>query len=291
MNIFCPVWGGKHLDLLKTALFKSFNWPKNKTATKDATWHFVTSNQEEANKAREIVNAKTSFDYIAPELAIEGSDKGFYILPQLLQVIVHCLNNNQPMLMATPDFIYGDGTIDAFKKIGSRPGTCVSIPHIRVHPEILEQLNEPPTNAKLISLALNFAHISWTGSEAGVENQRSYRSAIEWQKEGSSVSVEHLMPSPFFCNFLKEDLDYLQLPHDQRPPGFGAWDHKWPRFLIEYGRLRLIGSSDAALMVEVTDKDANVPPIDPTNKPGKFFNQDFHNNVQKQFISIFRGEA
>jgi hypothetical protein len=301
MRVFIPCWGEKSFDLLEEALLMSFSWHNNALALKDAVFSVVTDGVEGSVLARNLISAvipTAQFDnFVCPDLGLPGGDYGIIILKPLLSVIRKCIAEDVPMLMATVDFIYGNGTLKAFDTVCNQPGTCASIAHIRATREILKDLkivgnifNSPVWNDELVSAAWRWPHISWTGSEYGVKNCMSYRSGISWQSiERNVVAVQHVMPSPFYCRFLESDLEVLGASYDGRPPGFGSWDHKWAKHLIADGRLRYIGSSDAAVMVEVTDKDKNVPPVDPPGLKTMFFNADTHNRIHKQFISVLRG--
>lgn len=206
------------------------------------------------------------------------------ILIKSLQAAVNmCLNDSSPLLMATPDFIFGNGTIDAFMKVANEPGTCATIANIRVLPSVLEHIDE---DTNLVDLAFSHLHRSWSESPENL-----YLSAINIKQLTKKMwAVEHFMPSPFYVNFLESDKRVFGEWHDRKPPAFGTWDHNWPTYLLEQGRLRYIGSSDAAVMLEITDDDKNVPPINKPDDPkNQFFRKGFHNNIQRQFVSIFRG--
>jgi hypothetical protein len=99
------------------------------------------------------------------------------------------------------------------------------------------------------------------------------------------------MPSPFFCNFLQEDLNSFSRFAEGRPPGFGYFDHWWPSDLLINGRFRFIGSSDIACMLEITEPHKNVPPWnEPTDPPDEFMHERLQNLYLKQFVSCFRSQ-
>lgn len=298
MRIFVPVWGSAHQQLFEKALAVSLSWPKNKAAIKGATWVVTSDGEQGINKAAEIIKqidetAKIE-GMIAPDLARPGVDSGMILIETLKASIKMCLSENTPMLMATPDFIYGDGTIDTFKTIAADKGICASIAHMRAVPHMLgNYLRIAPTNPELIKFAKYHAHTSWINSEVGKKPGMLHKGGVRWWKLSNELSaVQHFMPSPFYYNFLKEDLEHLSEWDDGRPPGFGCIDHTWTSSLIKSGRLRFIGSSDAACMVEITEPHMNVPPWNrPEDPDGEFFHKKFHNLIFPQFISIFRSES
>lgn len=295
MKIFCPVWGEKHISLLKNALVLSLKWPKNRKAIQGAEWIVTTESENELDQISKIIRTLGDHkvtDHFVPGISAPGVDTGQALITPLRETIKDCIEKNEPMLMATPDFIYADGTIDAFKKIGQDQGSCVAIAHMRILPSALKDINrldESPyqiENDELMSVALNHAHDSWRKSPLNL-----FRGGIEWQNLGHGIySVQHYMPSPFYVNFIDEDLTHFQEVNEGRPPGFGLWDHVWPTHLLKAGRLRFVGSSDAAMMVEITDAHKNVPPFNSKNDPRGFFRTHFHNEIQKQFVSVFRSK-
>lgn len=285
LKIFCPVWGPKHQKLLNDALLRSLSWERNRPYIETAEWLIITDSAGEL--ARATTNIQEHFPmssirhFIHPELADPNIDRGMVIIKSVQKVVDICLKESTPMLMATPDFIYGNGTIETFAKIADEPGSCATIANIRVLPSIL-----PVKHEDLVEEAFMHLHPSWAQSPLNL-----YRSGVKIAPIGVSTwAVRHFMPSPFYVNFIEEDKNYFKEWHEGKPPGFGLWDHVWPTHLLEDGRLRFIGSSDAAVMCEVTDEDSNVPPLNAAgDPPNKFFRDHFHNKIQSQFVTIFRG--
>lgn len=290
MKIFTPCWGEKHIWLFKNALMKSLSWPKNLKAIEGAEFVIICETQTEADEIQNHVRSiSPNFDfhiYLAP--GIDKVDRGSLLIHPIRYQVKECLQRNEPLLMATPDFIFGDGTIDVFKKVACDPGSCVSIAHLRVLPGILGHIPASPvSNRSLITKAREFSHRAFSESPENL-----YYSGIRIiNLSETQFALQHYMPSPFFVNFTKDDeRHFLEAdPETGVTAAFGMWDHLWPSHLIKENRLRFIGDSQSALILEVTDKDQNVPPIDLEGRPG-FMRNHFHNQIQSQFISIFRGE-
>lgn len=292
MTIFTPIWGEKHVQLFEKALAMSLAWPKNNNLIQDAYWAITTDSQESLNRIAKTVNKLSPQGklegFITKELTSPNVDTGMILIETLKTTAKRCLKENSPMLIATPDFIYGDGTLFAFQATAAEKGTCASIAHMRVLPSVIKRINafKTPSNKELVCCAFDHPHISWEDSD-----NRLYKSGLrKWKVEEHIYAVQHFMPSPFYINFLEEDLEHLSEWNDNRPPGFGLVDHLWPTRLIKSGRLRFIGSSDLAVMIEITDEDKNVPPVNSENDPkGEFFHKKYHNQIFSQFLSTFRG--
>lgn len=289
MKLFIPIWGKWHIELFQKALLRSLMWEQNRKELEGSEWVITAENEIEATEIKKIIEAlplKTAIDLkIFLIKGIHRTDAGQALMLTLMPTIEDCIRKSQPMLMATPDFIYSDGAILAFKALCEEPGTCATIAHMRVLPEVLEKLTtEAPTNTRLMQIGFDHPHPTWTESLNG---KNTFIGGFETKDFGKMKTVRHYLPSPFFAKFLHSDIEFFKKRHDGFPPGFGLWDHKWPTELLENHRLRFIGSSDLACMIEVTKPDNNTVPI----RPGiGYHRKEFHNNILSQVVSVFRGE-
>lgn len=309
MIVFCPVWGEKNLDLLENCLGRSLLRPLNKKAIDKAHWIVITDTQESGDRATRFI--RSHFDSsvevrVEARLLLKGESNHyrFVLLESLRQISRECLASNTPMLMATCDFYFGEGTIAAFQKVGSDPGSCVSIPNMRVLPSFLKRVaGNALSNPELIEVALDHAHDSWKYSEKSMGREgMTFIGGISWERIDQRVTaVRHYLPSPFYVNFSDVDVEFFNDPAATMmkycgssltggPPHFGVWDHVWTSLIISYERLRYIGSSDAALLLEVTDADLNVPDPNPEGKTNRdrFRGSGLHTAVQSQFIYSLR---
>lgn len=289
MKIYTPCWGEWHIELLEKALLKSLMWEKNRAEIEGCEWIFTTETEYEATRIKQIVEAlplKTKINIkIYLIRGISRSDVGMSLMHTLVPTMEECLKEKQPLLMATPDFIFSNGAITAFKELCSDLGDCATIAHMRVLPEVLPLISETaPTNTQLMQIGFNHPHSSWTEAE---ERKNTFIGGFEWRRFGAIRAVRHYLPSPFYAKFIYSDPAFYKQSHDGFPPGFGLWDHKWPTELLKNNRLRFIGGSDLACMIEVTKPMNNTVPI----KEGiGYHRKEFHNNIQSQFVSVFRGE-
>ena len=308
LHIFTPCWGHHFTFLLLHGLGRSFNWPQNAETVSNSIWTFITDTESQASQlkalAKKIIPTCEPRVLVFRQLTQKDAAIGAIKMQGLLKAIAQCLEEKTPMLMATPDFIYGDGTISNMLAVSCHnPNNtdpsqqlCVSLAHMRVLPTILQDLEAfpAPTNARLLHFALDRQHGTWAACDITQDPNGIYHSGIAHRRlTGNLIAVQHQMPSPFLVNFTESDFKEFERWKGFTAPAFGEWDHNWPTKLIEEQRLRYIGSSDAACMIEVTEADKNLPPILP-KKPGvagdNFFLGGLHNKIQRQFISIFRHE-
>lgn len=294
LHVFTPVWGSHFTNLLEHALGRSFRWPLNAQTLSNCIWTLFTSPVEKSHiedLAKRIIPTASIRVLTSDRLFEPQAPIGAFKMQALLKSMRDCLDENTPMLMSTPDFIWADGSIhnmwdESYPEEGQ--GLCVSIAHMRVLPEFLKYAHIP-LSTHLVANGLEHAHDSWNRSQANNENG-IYHSGVCWRRISEGlVTVQHQMPSPFLVNFTESDLEEFSRWKGVTPPAFGEWDHNWPSKLLNEGRLRYIGSSDVAFMVEVTEADKNVPPLEAAKIPhDQFFRSEPSVKVQKQFISTFR---
>ena len=294
LHIFTPCFGDSFLDLFEGALSRSLRWPLNNVAIVGAKWTILSDCDGERAKSicRKVLPGCHVTVLTVPELA-GPCDFGQISMAAVIHTAKTCIAEKSQFLMATPDFVFGDGTIANMLEVAKRKDSCVGMAHIRVLPEFMEVL--PHTyldNQELMARAFQFAHPTWTLSEVGVDPSMSYWGGISWRRlNDSTVAVTHRLISTFLVNFKQWDVEYFARPAGAKPTSFGKWDHGWNEYLIEQGRLRIIGSSDGAAMAEITKPDANLSPMMPANNadPDAFYLDLPHTRIQRQFTSIFRG--
>ncbi len=235
-------------------------------------------------------------EYILLPDSVEGNspNMGAYLLQCLMSMMNTCIKDGSKLLMAPPDTIFSEGTIECLLRAGAQRGSCVAVPHPRVSPSIFGKIKDVPlSGAELTTLAMKHGHKAWLEAEIGHPNQNSFVGGIAWKRLGNkTIGVQHRLPTIYLADFLPQDLIEFQKPHDNLPPTFGSWDHVWPTFLLSQERQRMIGSSDAACILEVTKEDLNVPPSHPVSKeePDQYWRKMPHNVINRQYLYVMREE-
>ncbi len=302
LRIYSPCWGPKHLDLLERCLGASLRWPKNFEAIRDAKWN-ILCHASEFNKVVEVatkVLPPEQIDTIEVHQSIEEltARRGIIMNDGLLVVVKKCIQENSQMLMATPDFIFGDGTIANMRQVGRQDGTCVSMAHPRVVPDILNQISpdKPLSNPELVTLAMKNPHQAWKTSEFGHNPSGTEVGGILWRRISPTViTLQHRMPSPYLVSFIQSDLEFLSTDTPYKVGAFGQWDHDWSVKIIGEERHRMVLSSDACFMAEVTSPELNCPPLRPINhaEPDIFWKQErldhlLNHKINRQYVATFR---
>lgn len=300
IRIWSAVWGDKHINWFQNASLKSLCWPKNAEALEGATWVVVTKGQDQQRILDLIQNSGlklrgVEFIILGPELDQNPHAAGM-LMNQAWQLFMsQCISYDERCFMAPPDTIVGDGSIAHLKEMGAQRDTVVMAAHIRVKPSILTEIQTGPGNsgalssAKLVSMGIRHAHQTWSDAEFGLAQINSYVGGISWRYLSENLySVTHRLPTPYLINFTAEDLVYFRSQLH-----FGTLDHDWPgECLIDTERQRLVGSSDGAFFVELTEPELNIPPVAPyhVDEYDLFWRKKKHNASNRLTTIIFRGE-
>ncbi len=300
LNIYTAVWGEKYVNQFEHGLLWSLNQPENAKSLANAPWYIMTKKEDMHNVA-DICNRKCKFTKdiriveFPTHMFTPKTECGHGLLHGIISMIIESLQQNAKLLIAPPDTVYGEGSIRNILKIGERDYTCVAVPHVRVTPSIVNHLHGTIQNDELVELAFRkeYLHESWVGAEIGEKIHNTYMSGVAWRRISPQMySVQHLMPTVYLAHFHQKDLDFFY-----GVQSFGSWDHTWPgECLIRQQRQRYVGSSDLAFLVELTDAEKNIPPPVTFNppeyrpEPDAFYRDGFHNDMNKQVISSFRGK-
>lgn len=287
MRLFSLCWGEPYTTWLEQALLRSLLWPKNHEAiSRHATeWNIYTrdNDRERIRSIAERLRVPVQFHPFAM-----NNSSGETLQPALLDHARNCQQTGQAMFIAPPDTIFGDGTIEAICALGERPGICVAVPHVRVNSGCLGALPDRPlSNPELVDFSWENLHKTWADANATLANTNSILGGVSWRELRKGLyAVTHRLPTCYLANVDASDVEWFARQFET-----GTWDHTWPAILVKSQRHRVIASSDAAYMVELTQAHENNPPLYPAdpNEPDKFFRDLEHHYVNRNVVAIFRG--
>lgn len=301
LRLMTNLWGEEAITNFKQGALKSLLWPKNKAALQGATWDMWTFEPYVEELERLIFN---NFDVkFEPHIITDNVGYLNQRAPGLIPYLLHtpfrlemeaCLNTTSKLLLLPPDTVFSDGAIANILKIGADPTTVVCVPHVRVYEHIRNYLNETPLAApSLCKLAWETLHPSWITAEKGHPETSSFWSGCVWEKlEDNLYSVSHRIPTPYLISFTGQD--HAAWQHYN---AFSAIDHMLPSDTwVKNGRIRMPGSSDAAMICEITGPGNNIPPKTPPEviqqgNPADYYWRDtLHAAHNRQFQTIFRSE-
>ena len=273
------VFGDKFLALFSKSV-RSISWPKNKAALKDAVWSIHTDREEKARKIVEPLGLEVEIN------PVPTGSIGLKLLSSLILDMEKCLGGDA-LLTAQPDTIFGEGTIKTLVDVGREGQNAISVSHPRVVSETFPDLAEPTSNAKLVGLAFDHLHPGWKAADMRSDENNCFKGGVAWRKLDQDLyAVTVRIPTTYFVRPRSSDVDFLKKCRE------GGWDHVWPTKLVEEQRHRLIGSSDAAFMVELTELKRNgaLPRAARIDEPDAYkFNLE-HHRTNRNSLVIWRAE-
>lgn len=285
LRLFTLVGGEQYQNWMRNGLAKSLSWPRNRNAIRHAEWHLYVT-EESREPVLEIARP------LGLEIHLETMRQE-WAGAFLAQAINHCLRDSaehgDTMIVCPPDTIFSEGTLETFISLAIEPKLIISFPPVRVLPSFMDEFSgEPADSASLVSLAWKHLHSTWRDANIKLPRTNSFAGGVSWRKISDKlITVTHLLPTPFYIDPHPSDAEWF------RQFGYpGAFDHIWPAKLVEEGRQRYIGSSDAAFAVEITEHDKNIPvlyPVDPAN-PTTYLGNQKHNHINRNTVCVFRGE-
>lgn len=272
------VFGDKFLGFFKRSV-RSLGWPGNREALRNAVWSIHTDKADEARKIVEPLGIDVEIN------PVPSGTIGMALLKSLVLDLEKCLGGDA-LLTAQPDTIFGDGTIRTLVELGGEGLNAISVSHPRVV-STFPDLTEPTSNAKLVGLAFDHLHQGWKSANMRADENNCFKGGVGWREIGKDLyAVTVRIPTTYFVRPRIEDVDFLKTCKE------GGWDHDWPAHLVEQQRHRLIGSSDAAFMVELTDSKRNgaLPRAARIDEPDAYkFNLDHHKTNRNSMV-IWRAE-
>lgn len=242
------IFGRSYLDLFRRSV-KSLSWPKNRKALEGAVWSIHTDLPEKALGVVEPLGLEVEIHSVSPAKSAFGV--GSLLQRTLVQDLEKCLGGDA-LLTAQPDTVFGDGTIKTLVDIGSEGLNAISVCHPRVLTETFPDLTEPTSNSRLVKLAFENLHPGWQLANMRGDENNCFKGGVGWREIDKDLyAITARIPTPYFVRPRIEDVEFLKTCK------VGGWDHDWPAHLVEAQRHRLIGSSDAAFMVELTSLERN----------------------------------
>lgn len=285
LRLFTLVHGEPYMTWMQQALVPSLSWPINRNAIRNAEWHIYTTEQSRDR----VIEIARPLGLTMKICEMNPDWAGQFLASAVRQIIMEASSEGDQILMAPPDTIFGEGTLETFVALGRDPRVVISAPPVRVNQSFMSSFAEaegPVFNETLVYMAWKHLHATWRDANITMPRNNSFIGGVSWKALSANVfAVTHLLPTPFYLGVAPSDGEWFRLYGTP-----GAYDHIWPAKLVDEGRQRLIGSSDAAFIVEITEADKNIPPLYPVNPSmnTEYSGQNKHNHVNRNTVCIFR---
>lgn len=288
-RLFSLVWGEPYVSWFESALVESLCWSKNLEAVRRWAVEFnIYTRDQDRDRLRSIAE-RVGVPIQFHPFAINNSS-GESLQPALLDHMRNCQQDGSAMFIAPPDTIFGNGSVDAICQVGRLPGLCVAVPHVRINAGCLPALaGREWANDELVDFCFKNLHRTWLDANADLPNTNSFLGGVSWKTLRQGLyAVTHRLPTTYLANVDLSDVEWFGRQWET-----GTWDHTYPTKLVKEQRHRVIASSDAAFIAELTRETENLPTCQPIdlNEPDKFHRDLEHNFVNRNVVSIFRGAS
>lgn len=286
VRLFTIAFGDRYLDWFDRACARSLEWPDNKRQIQERVeaWD-IWAPEKDAKRALGIA-ARLGIP-VVHHPKVRGDLEENNLFKALIGQMGLCADKSA-FIFAAPDNIFGDGSIRTLLDIGSVPGICVAVPTLRVAEEgFLEAMPDGPMkNAELVKFSMPRVHQAFLDGDVTKPSNNGWISGVTWRPLADGLyAVTHRMPSSYLMQPKRTDVKWFL---DR--PKFGCYDHQMPQILVNQERQRVVGSSDAAFMVELTTKDTWCPPLYPTDSanPDRYRGDLSHHVVNRNVVCIWR---
>jgi hypothetical protein len=286
IRIFTPCWGLLFTARLQKALARSFAWPKNRAALQDrvAGWHIHTQ-QSDVSRINDLL-APFGFPLVFKAIG-EKNRREEAMLEAARSMLRQCQEEDCLFMTAFPDIVFGEGSLEVMLELAEQKDSCVIVPHIRVTPGFLDVVTDPMSGPAMVKAALAYPHRTFVDANSDDAHSNTFYGGVRWQKIGSNYFVRHSLPNPWLCNLTADDIAWFD-----KQPQWGTYDHNWPGKILNEQRAVIVGSSDAAFIVEVTEHMANgalLKNINP-NDLDEFYRKEPHHKDYRAHVMVFRPE-
>src|SRR3990167_8602387 len=149
IRVVSVFYGEKHLDLWEKVLVRSLSWPLNKEALQGAAYDVWTTESLFAIAAdiAKVLGIKIelhAMDSFLADLPTKYlNDSGVMMNQIFLLSMRRCIDSGARMLLAPPDTCFGGDSVANILDAATQPGTVVFLPHIRVLPSIIPEIDTP----------------------------------------------------------------------------------------------------------------------------------------------------
>lgn len=284
------VWGQPYIDWFERACVQSLEKPQNLSALQEgvSVWDISTRPEDKSVVKDIATRLNIPIEFHLDPMGTPDQH-GEILQRELISAMKRCQPSDEALLLIPPDSIFGDGTIRTLCVLGQPRHVCIAVPHVRVKPSILNIPWRANSNANLVAATWQNLHRTWIECDTSRKMTNTYAGGCCWTKISDGLyGVSHRLPTTYYARFNDTDLIWWDAQVK-----INVWDHAWPSKTVAETRHRLVSSSDAAFIAEVTPDFSNIPPCTPCDpeEPDKYWGRAAHHMFNRNSISIFRAET
>lgn len=142
------------------------------------------------------------------------------------------------------DLFWSKNTLYNLVKLAEGNRYSFAVPHVRVNETF--SLDAPMESDVMVNEAFKHAHYTLQTSDISILSNQCHN-GLCLRNTGEIMTLQHAMPHIPLVQFEDSDLKFWY------KNDIGNWDRSWIDKLSAEGRLRIVGSSDIAFGVELTD--------------------------------------
>jgi len=252
--IWVPVWGERHIlwffKYTLNSLLQDENLPLV-SKTKYLKICFYTKDKDVSFIVEKMKNHICNYDYSVNSES-EFNDQARDLMSNFfIHILNDSIENNALVLLAQPDLIFSNGSVFNMVTLSEEKGVSIAAPSARISFEYAIESNDDLIfeAEDLTSFITRYPHKSLKFAYED-DSTNATLGGISTKKILGGLAVIHNLPPVFLCNPTKSDLNFFK-----RRPSFNIIDKVWPDMLFRQSRLKIIGSSDIATIVELTKDD------------------------------------
>lgn len=290
LRFFVICYGNAHADLYERIAVRSLTQTRNRAAIPSGA---VVALYSDAATMPRVSQVSERLGTVEPHVMALSENHYDTQNRAFIEEVGNCVREDATLVIVNPDCFWGDGSLANLLAIAGEQNVCIASPHVRVDADAFCKeglLSVAPErvidNPSLVSLAMKTLHQSWIDADVSKPRANSFATGIGIRSANGLHVVHHLQPTVFLARLNARDYGFFA----ERPQARGLWDHVWPEILVAENRQRIVASSDAVFIAELTNSDTHnteLYPVDP-KKPDAFFRDAPHISANRGVVSIWR---
>jgi hypothetical protein len=268
--VFVPVWGEEYINWFFIYMLPSLMQENNLPLVKEKkkiVFYFYTKEENIDYLNRLIKINIVDFEskiYTEANFCDHARDM---MSNYFIHILKEGIDKKSLLLFAMPDSIFSNGSIDNMVNLSDGKGVSIAIASPRISIECIKNNNISTlcNGSELTDIVLKCQHqsLAFTNDFLDVN---STLEGISTKRVKNGILVTHNLPSVFLCDPIKSDLSFFR-----RRPLFNIIDKLWPHMLFRQSRLKVVASSDIALVVELTHDNDKKPKLSSNMKYNDFY--------------------
>jgi len=257
------VWGDKYIDWFFDYSLPSIMQSGNLPAIegKDIVFYIYTKECDihilDKRMKGNLYNYKI---YSEDEFSDNARDM---VINFIINTLEDGVKKNAMILWMPPDCIYSDRSVYNLVTLSDRKGVSIAVPHARVSSSCVRDsgiinnfLDSKVDSSLLMDLTLQCMHASLRFADETLNNNTTDGGIATRKLDKNNLAVIHNIPSVQLYSPTNDDISFYK-----KRVTFSDNDHVWPHMLYRQSRLKVVGSSDIAFLVELTDDDDKTPDL------------------------------